>query len=86
MSEWQPIETAPKMKSILVTDGKHCFVASRENIMSPRAKPLWCWFSMIGNNVASSGDYGPSAMLEDHAYGTHPTHWMPLPEPPETKP
>ncbi len=81
MSAWQPIETAPKDGTrILMADGK-LFTAGRW------AKSIWTpggrW----------STDY-PIAFLEDdeetvnHDGGfdnevDHPTHWMPLPEPPE---
>ena len=84
MGKWQPIETAPNDKSVLVTDGKFCFVAKRFNLSSRRRDPYWCWYVTIGNEVASSGDDGPSSMLEDHAFGSHPTHWMPLPALPIT--
>jgi len=76
-SEWQPIETAPKSKTILlfaVTD-----VADDGSIRNwmmatgwyhtgyeddPKVTP-WCW---DGHQVPK--------------YGVQPTHWMSLPKPP----
>jgi hypothetical protein len=73
MMEWQPIETAPKDRNILVceADGK-VSVASHTLQHFPRAKPSW---------VGMCRD----EFVFDEAEGMiwfEPTHWMPLPEPP----
>jgi hypothetical protein len=77
-SGWQPIESAPNWQNVLATDGKHCFIAQRFNIGSPRM-PAWSWYAMHGDGVATTDDYGPSTKLEEDGYGTQLTHWMPLP-------
>ena len=63
---WQPIETAPKDQSWILTaqDGE-----VRSN----------CWFNFDVMNVSKSNNY--------KRWFTHenPTHWMPLPLPPENK-
>jgi hypothetical protein len=71
MSDWQPIETAPK-------DGLHVVCGFEKNgkIRTSRAQFSWLergrWFSHYA----------------DKGYGAYPipfkpTHWKPLPSPPE---
>ena len=70
MSEWQPIETAPKDgRDLLLWDG-----------ISPEDGPsvmIGQWVPRVGSTrgvwVASYGD----------DYYITATHWMPLPEPPD---
>ena len=72
MSEWQPIETAPK-------DGTPIIVA--------RHMPSWGWVrgwatweSVCGiSGWLSRGFFNPPGELGL----AHPTHWMPLPEQPK---
>jgi len=79
LREWQPIETAPKSKTILlfaVTDVDPVDGGRVRNWMmatgwwhpgyenDAKVTP-WCW---DGHQVPK--------------YGVQPTHWMPLPEPP----
>ena len=73
MTEWQPIETAPKdgipvliysglrvdIESILIDHEKSIYISSFDG-------DWWIW----------DGKYGPE-------YAYEPTHWMPLPEPPK---
>ncbi len=68
MAEWQPIETGPK-------DGEHLLLFDGEFVVfgwfedSPEQ---WAFFSLSGEgNIA----YFPSDQ--------GPTHWMPLPKPPQ---
>jgi hypothetical protein len=77
MSEWQPIETAPK-------DGTRVIVAFRNNCVTIARWSDACAFE--------SNDEGPHWVeweCDDHFYSSHltgpnePTHWMPLPEPPK---
>lgn len=70
MSEWQPIETAPKDGTqVLITDGTGlCAVASWEDY----AAELY-----DGVGWRDAGDMGWGGTVY-HA----PTHWMPLPSPP----
>lgn len=64
MSEWQPIDAAPKDgTAILVSDASGQFVV--------KWQPLWnCW--QIACFCNDSMPWAPE-----------PTHWMPLPEPPQ---
>ena len=83
MTDWQPIETAPKDEWILVYQahgqhggmvftGGHCYVVK------------WAygnefWYDK-SSNILEIQD------MKDHAttyFTCVPTHWMPLPEPPE---
>ena len=62
MSGWQPIETAPKNRRVLVArPGEEPVIA--ENVMYTSAGYSWC-----------------SGYQEMRI---RPTHWMPLPPPPD---
>jgi len=71
MSEWQPIETAPKMKVLLLwaaTDIAYNGVILNWKMATgswSSGHEAWIW---DGRLLAS--------------YEVQPTHWMPLPEPP----
>lgn len=69
MNEWKPIETAPKdtLDNILVSNGDRVFVA---------------WY----DDVDDQDSYWSDATVGDRYDGRiipQPTHWMPLPEPPQ---
>lgn len=71
MSEWQPIETAPK-------DGTDClfFSPGNENARNANATDPYC-------KVDFFSDRWPRARFQ---YPEAPyTHWMPLPSPPEPR-
>lgn len=71
MSEWQPIETAPKDgKSVILFDpSRGGFVADQRFIFAH-----WSgWGGGIWENTNSGGKL----------MNGNPTHWMPLPEPPK---
>jgi len=64
MTEWQPIETAPK-------DGVYILALCRANPLSPRRYE----FARMGARGWIRQD--------GRAVPYEPTHWMPLPEPPQ---
>ena len=74
MSEWQPIETAPKDGTAILASGvnlgtgpgRHYAVCSWEHCAEPRPEDWSGWYE-------TDGDGGPYPWL---------THWMPLPAPP----
>jgi hypothetical protein len=82
VSEWQPIETAPKMRTLLlfaVSDvdangtvrNWHMATGSYhtgydDEYSKARGISPWCW---DGHQLK--------------VYELHPTHWMPLPDPPK---
>ena len=73
MSEWQPIETAPKdgEEVLLWLGAPWCRVE----------KALWfnpwkAWVTEAPGDGADTERYGIGSLV--------PTHWMPLPQPPET--
>jgi hypothetical protein len=69
---WQPIETAPKDNSILLTDGWSVgegFWHDGSECYGHRGKEGWFWESDRGNLLIASN--------------AHATHWMPLPPPPQ---
>lgn len=72
MSEWQPIETAPKDgTAILVWDGKLVYEAEWWDAWyADSSKPGW----MIAN------------CDEEYGFYVKATHWMPLPTPPTDGP
>lgn len=76
MSEWQPIETAPK-------DGSEILLGRSSNTKVYTAhwelEPSWAW--------KSAEPCWAVYMASDDYYSTYlhadwPSHWMPLPEPP----
>lgn len=82
MSEWQPIETAPRDGTAIIVAlrdfadgwivGEAYFDATPEYI-SPLGGQKW-WWANQGHT-----DYYATSIDE----GNHPpTHWMPLPKPP----
>jgi len=81
MSEWQSIETAPKR-----TDWRHDdarIIATDGNIVSTS---YWSYSSNEWRNESECEDYGypGEGSCPGHA-SWKPTHWMPLPPPPEAK-
>lgn len=79
MSEWQPIETAPK-------DGAWVLLYSPDERERERGDPavqVGCWGSS-GYNRNNHWVYGPEGHEHAHRHGFYgATHWMPLPEPPK---
>lgn len=70
MSEWQPIKTAPKDGTIiLLTGGQETLAGYWEQEHAPAA--------LIGRGWQVY--WHPTAKVPDR----RPTHWMPLPAPPE---
>ena len=71
---WQPIETAPTDGSaVLVSNGGGVWVAKHKAVFQSGYKPDSPWFCLMLNK-----DYIPSKLRAGK-----PTHWMPLPQPPE---
>lgn len=68
--QWRPIETAPTQKIILL-------FAVTDQTMNP---PNW---KMATGFWTPSGWWWDGRQLKD--YDHQPTHWMPLPQPPEAK-
>lgn len=69
MTEWQPIETAPKDRMIIVANDDYFGAAS------PMSDGRWfMWNSFFTAFRPGRYDVNPNAIT--------PTHWMPLPEPP----
>lgn len=91
-SRWQPIETAPHMRKIIVHYlnklGKHravmaCFYEEKSLEMHDDYQDVGTWDEDSGNVFADAGWYeehdsdNPILPLDGE-----PTHWMPLPAPP----
>ena len=73
MSEWQPIETAPKDgSSIIVCDSKIGFVCEA------------CWWDSWYSNKNNTG-WMIANCDEEYGHYIDATHWMPLPAPPKTE-
>jgi hypothetical protein len=74
MSEWQPIETAPKERYKLLLLAfpwcEPCVGYWDDDKYSSKPKPMWraCGLAHLGVK---------------HMRANPPTHWMPLPEPPK---
>lgn len=69
MSDWRPIETAPR-------DGSLVLLFSP---IQPRTIAIGWWHSSNVTVAATGGWWGA------HGVGAYrgPTHWMPLPDPPK---
>lgn len=81
--EWQPIETAPKMKTILLFA-----VTDQENDGTVRNWRMGTGFYHEGwIGCDDMRDYSPWSWEGDHIppYGHLPTHWMPLPAAPDIR-
>lgn len=68
---WQPIETAPRVTRVLVT------TAERDGIVDiarqdHQGNDVWVW-------VTDDHESAATGYFDDD----EPTHWMPLPKPPE---
>ena len=77
MSEWQPIETAPMKGKFLVFGGE--WVAESRDGGDPRTPAGVVMVNRSGRPkfyVADSDEFWP--------WIDSPTHWMPLPAPPQT--
>ena len=72
MSEWQPIETAPTYKEVLVWPypTEFCMTATHGKI--PLLRDRFGWYY-------SEYERGFGVIYTECC----PTHWMPLPEPPK---
>ena len=70
MTEWKPIETAPR-------DGREIMAINAE--AGEFARPRFCrWFR--ATRAARNGT--EFWAVRGTSQAIHPTHWMPLPEPP----
>jgi hypothetical protein len=74
MSEWQPIETAPKDKYILLYCSRFGIIRGKwsDEQYAKTPRPYW--------RHDKTDLYGIRDTRDDQ-----PTHWMPLPNPPEAK-
>jgi len=71
MSKWQPIETAPKDGTYILLLGDSGYTTT------PHRVAVGCWIEGYRDFwINHSND----AFTDD---GEPPTHWMPLPEPPD---
>lgn len=71
-SEWKPIETAPMDGSIIMlANAGGSWMGKYHPVFQSGYRPENPWFSLLLNH--------------DHVRGRAklPSHWMPLPEPPE---
>ena len=71
MTEWQPIETAPQtgIDILLVRNGRVTVGAWNNDKYARKPRPFWWAY------------YGPWGKTD--CRNKPPTHWMPLPEPPQ---
>ena len=72
MSNWQPIETAPKDGTCILVGNRYgTWVAKHMPVYPSGYRPSSPWFCMMLNREYM------------YVLGDLPTHWMPLPEPPK---
>jgi hypothetical protein len=90
---WQPIDTAPKDGTPILAFGRgtdKCMWPADEKMPETQCVIWWSWHDTTRDEDAGGGLFRkvPERALEMwKPMGPHwfyPTHWMPLPEPPET--
>lgn len=88
MSEWQPIESAPKGGGAeLITDPEYVEPPKILLLFPNGAMSVayWDWYYAEGGRGYEDGIawVEPVSGERVHNYYDNPTHWMPLPEPPK---
>jgi hypothetical protein len=74
MSDWMPIESAPRDKTIIITNGRTVITARFQE------DPGWDWKGSIPCWAHFMCDDDYYSQYEEITWATH---WMPLPQPPE---
>jgi hypothetical protein len=81
MTQWQPIETAPTDETeILITDGKTVSACVYFKSNAEKNYPFFAR-SSEGEPIDIAAGVGHGFLEPD--YFEDPTHWMPMPTPPE---
>jgi hypothetical protein len=81
MSEWKPIETAPKDgRDILLSNNEERHYEDRWVVAGSYEKRRYK--NSRGGKLTKSGFYNQFLDNDDDG-PIYPTHWMPLPEPPK---
>jgi hypothetical protein len=70
--DWQPIETAPKDREIFLW-----YPARDDGSPAGFSQGRWC-------DAVINGEVKGFAWMDAAYVNHHPTHWMPLPEPPSS--
>jgi hypothetical protein len=70
---WQPIETAPKDECVLVALDPECPFSGRDRVACAER---------VGRYGGTTHDEWKVSGTSEYLVST-PTHWMPLPEPPD---
>lgn len=73
--EWKPIETAPRDGNVII---------GFEPIYGGLVSQVW-WCDIFNRWESLHNDYPMRQCVDEQHYifECNPTHWMPLPEPPE---
>ena len=79
MKEWQPIETAPKDGTLILLRGY--WAGEINGIEANKKETLVC--SYDGEMTDYGGYHWTVQGTDAYAAWMKPTHWMPLPDPPE---
>ena len=77
IEEWQPIETAPKDGTTILLYFPNGYWADYRNV----AIGFWGGWSDDASDAGWYGDESNSNTMTD--FGSFPTHWMKLPDPPK---
>ena len=92
MSDWQPIETAPQMRKVIVTYVNE--LGKRRTVMAcyyrEHSLEMHDDYADVGTYDEATGEsFAPAGWYEEHDQDEpimhlagEPTHWMPLPDPP----
>ena len=83
MSDWQPIETAPRDGTrVMLWRGFADLGKWSEMVIAEWHHGAWCWPDP-GKNPTTHGEWTDCDLIEGYEDAKKPTHWMPLPAPPE---
>ena len=82
MSEWQPIETAPRDGTVILFYGEGCVCAGW---FGNDFRPFpWAFVDDTRESLVGCCDKEMTGRVHVNGYPLDtPTHWMPLPEPPK---
>ena len=81
MSEWQPIETAPSDETVILGNFRNaCLLTGAPHVWTATYVTKWC--DLAGAHVEAHARWNECSFAATNENG-EPTHWMPLPEPPE---
>ncbi len=85
MDQWLPIETAPRDGDCFLAINYHTVARTVEDHVVDRYHPFICRSTPVPEGSKKWAN-GAGFMEPGRDWPSYPTHWRPLPDPPETQP